>query len=108
RRGGSRRRRPRRFSSAAGGGCPRSGGGFAHSAGASAHSAGGCAPLPTVVARLAARSSVPPPRIARAKPALEAADQVREGGLHDRRPIFFAMWRTSLAAVPAARPSWGT
>src|SRR6058998_4013971 len=34
-------------------------------------SEGGCAPLPTVVARLTAHSSVPPPRIAPAKPALE-------------------------------------
>ena len=39
-------------------------------------SEGGFAPLPTVVARLAARSSLPPPqtngRMAPAKPALEA------------------------------------
>src|ERR671937_584580 len=34
-------------------------------------SEGGFAPLPTVVARLTAHSSVPPPRIAPAKPALE-------------------------------------
>ena len=40
-------------------------------------SEGGFAPLPTVVARLTARSSLPPPktrnRIARAKPAVGAA-----------------------------------
>jgi hypothetical protein len=39
------------------------------------HSEGGFAPLPTVVTRLSARSSLPPPEdsIAPAKPALESA-----------------------------------
>ena len=42
-------------------------------------SEGGCAPLPTVVTRLTARSSLPPPeiRIAPAKPALERGQRVR-------------------------------
>src|SRR5947207_3109768 len=76
------RRRRGTGSAGAGGGRPRGGGGSRPAGGGSppagggfAPSAGGFAPLPTVVARLAARSSVPPPRIARAKPALEAADQ---------------------------------
>src|SRR5439155_6541542 len=82
------------------------------SEGGFAYSEGGSAPLPTVVARLTARSSLPPPqtknRIARAKPALDAPDHVREPALHDRRPSRLATSRTSLAAVPAARPSCGT
>src|SRR5205823_8089072 len=47
--------------------------GLASEPGHKCPSEGGYAPLPTVVARLTARSSVPPPRIARAKPALEPA-----------------------------------
>src|SRR5207253_8217603 len=58
-------------------------------------SEGGCAPLPTVVARFAARSSLPPPfdRIAAAEPPLERASdcagkaRARSGGInrHSRR-----------------------
>src|SRR2546428_2244713 len=76
------------------------------------HTRRGALPLPTVVARLTARSSLPPPetenRIARAKPALGACHRLRQLVPHRGRPIFVATCRTILAAVPAARPSCGT
>ena len=56
-------------------------------------SEGGFAPLPTVVARLAAHSSVPPPGIAPAKPALE------------RRRVGYA-WLLTLAMLMLAAPAW--
>ena len=89
-------------------------------------SEGGFAPLPTVVARLAARSSVPPrsSRIARAKPALgrrlivalalviaslvapaeadEAADIVRDADLA-RRPGQSFVWRITVTSHEARK-----